>query len=365
MGIVARIAGQPARRAGAVAHEARAGIRGRPLFLAAAALVLLVAVVLVGTAFGAVAVPLDETAAILGRSLLGLPIAVTWPASAETIVLDLRLPRVLMAMVVGGGLAVAGAALQGLLRNPLADPYVLGTSSGAALGAAVAILIPFRSLFLEFGLIHVLAFAGALAAVLTVERLSRRGTLASLTGLLLTGYAVSSLLAAGLALVMYSSGQGLRQIFFFLLGSFDGASWLRLAGAAPIIAVGVVLLGLRARALNALLLGEDGAAHLGLDVGRERTILLILASLVTAAGVAVSGLIGFVGLVVPHAVRVIVGPNARGVVPGSFVVGAAFLGLADLIARVAGEVPIGVVTALVGAPFFLWLLARTRGGYEL
>jgi iron complex transport system permease protein len=365
VGIVARAAGRPAGRAGRVAREARAGIRGRPVLLAAGAVALLVAVVLVGTAFGAVAVPLDQTAAILGRRLLGLPLTVTWPASAETIVLDLRLPRVMMAMVVGGGLAVAGAALQGLLRNPLADPYVLGTSSGAALGAAVAILIPVRVLFLEFGLIHVLAFAGALAAVLTVERLSRRGTLASLTGLLLTGYAVSSLLAAGLALVMYSSGQGLRQIFFFLLGSFDGASWLRLAGAAPIIAVGVILLGLRARALNALLLGEDGAAHLGLDVGRERTILLILASLVTAAGVAVSGLIGFVGLVVPHAVRLVVGPNARGVVPGSFVVGAAFLGLADLIARVAGEVPIGVVTALVGAPFFLWLLARTRGGYEL
>jgi iron complex transport system permease protein len=343
----------------------RAGILRRPAMLAVGSAVLLVAVVVAGTALGSVSLPFDQTAALLGRRLLGLPIAVTWPASAETIVLDLRLPRVLTAMLVGGGLAVAGAALQGILRNPLADPYVLGTASGAALGAAVGILVPFRLLFLDLGLVHVLAFAGAVAAVLTVERLSRRGTLSTLTGLLLTGYAVGSLLAAGLAVVMYASGQSLRQIFSYLLGSFDGASWLRLGVAAPIILVGVVLLMLRSRSLNAFLLGDDGAAHLGFEVPRERTILLVLAALVTAAGVAVSGLIGFVGLVVPHAVRVIVGPNARAVVPASVVAGAAFLGLADLGARLAGEVPIGVVTALVGAPFFLWLLGRTRAGYEL
>ncbi|HLE42462.1 MAG TPA: iron chelate uptake ABC transporter family permease subunit [Methylomirabilota bacterium] len=363
MGVAARAA-PPPDLAAARPLGRRAPVR-RPLVLVAGAGALLLMVVVVGTALGAVAVPLDQTAAILGRRLLGLPFAVTWPASAETIVLELRLPRVLTAMVVGGGLAVTGAALQGLLRNPLADPYVLGTSSGAALGAAIGILIPFRVLFLDFGLVHVLAFAGALAAVLTVERLSRRGTLASLTGLLLTGYAVSSLLAAGLALVMYASGQSLRQIFFFLLGSFDGSTWLRLAGAAPIVLVGVLLIALRARALNALLLGEDGAAHLGLEVGRERTILLVLASLVTAASVAVSGLIGFVGLVVPHAVRLLVGPNARAVVPASLVMGAAFLGLADLVSRLAGEIPVGVVTAIVGAPFFLYLLGRARTGYEL
>jgi iron complex transport system permease protein len=337
----------------------------RPAVLALLSAALLLAVVVAGTAVGSVGVPLDQTAALLAKRLLGVPLAVTWPASAETIVLELRLPRVLTAMVVGGGLAAAGVALQGVLRNPLADPYVLGTASGAALGAAIGILIPFRLLFLEFGLVHVLAFVGAIAAVLTVERLSRRGTLSSLTGLLLTGYAVGSLLAAGLAIVMYASGQSLRQIFSYLLGSFDGASWLRLAGAAPIILAGVVLLALRARSLNAFLLGDDGAAHLGVEVARERTILLVLAALVTAAGVAVSGLIGFVGLVVPHGVRVVLGPNARAVVPASVVAGAAFLGLADLGARLAGEIPIGVVTALVGAPFFLWLLARTRAGYEL
>jgi iron complex transport system permease protein len=357
---VVRARESPTARAAGWAETLR-----RPAVVALVSAAALLAVVVVGTALGSVNVPLDQTAALLGRRLLGLPLAVTWPASAETIILELRLPRVLTAMVVGGGLSAAGVALQGVLRNPLADPYVLGTASGAALGAAIGILIPFRLLFLDFGLVHVLAFVGAVAAVLSVERLARRGTLSSLTGLLLTGYAVGSLLAAGLAIVMYASGQSLRQIFSYLLGSFDGASWLRLAGAAPIILVGVLLLALRARSLNAFLLGDDGASHLGIDVSRERTVLLVLAALVTAAGVAVSGLIGFVGLVVPHGVRVVLGPNARGVVPASVVAGAAFLGLADLGARLAGEIPIGVVTALVGAPFFLWLLARTRAGYEL
>jgi iron complex transport system permease protein len=364
MGIVARAARRPPVTA-AITPLGGRGEAARRAWLLGGGLLLLVLVVIVGTALGAVPIPFDQTVAMLGHRVIGIPAAVSWPPSAETIVLELRLPRVLTAMLVGGGLAVAGAALQGVLRNPLADPYVLGTASGAALGAAIGILIPFRLLFLEFGLVHVLAFGGAVGAVLVVERLSRRGTLASLTGLLLTGYAVSSLLAAGLALVMTASGQSLRQIFFYLLGSFDGATWLRLAGAAPIVLVGVIALALRARSLNAFLLGEDAAAHLGVRVERERTLLLVLAALVTAAGVAVSGLIGFVGLVVPHAARLVVGPNARALVPASLVAGAAFLGLADLGARLAGEVPIGVITAIVGAPFFLWLLGRTRGGYEV
>ena len=149
--------------------------------------------------------------------------------------MDLRLPRVLTAMVVGTGLAVAGATFQGLLRNPLADPYVLGTASGAALGAAIAVVLPVRGLVLEFGLLHLLAFVGALGSVTLVYRLSRTGPLAPLTSLLLTGYAVGSLLAAGLSLAMYMSGTGLRQIFSYLLGGFDGASWTRLAVAAPLI----------------------------------------------------------------------------------------------------------------------------------
>ncbi len=318
-----------------------------------------------GVGLGTVAISPADTLAILAERLIGIDLGRTWTPATETIVWELRLPRVLTAMVVGTGLAVAGATFQGLLRNPLADPYVLGTASGAALGAAVAVLIPVRGVILGFGLLHGLAFAGALAAVFTVYRLSRVGGLSPLTSLLLTGYAVGSLLAAGLAMAMYLSGAALRQIFSYLLGGFDTAGWSQLAGALPLVAIGTVLILLRARALNGLLLGEEAAAHLGVDVRRERAILMALASLVTAAAVAVSGLIGFVGLVVPHVVRLVVGPNARLVLPLSALGGAWLLAFADLAARLLGEIPVGVVTAVIGAPFFLVLLRRSRSGYEL
>jgi iron complex transport system permease protein len=297
--------------------------------------------------------------------LLGLDIAAAWSPAAETIVWDLRVPRVLEAAIVGLGLAVAGATFQGLLRNPLADPYVLGTASGAALGAAVAVLIPIRVEILAFGLLQALAFVGAILAVSIVYRLSRISGASPLTSLLLTGYAVGSLLAAGLAMAMYLSGAALRQIFSYLLGSFDHASWGQLAGAVPVIGVATALILVRARSINGLLLGEETALHLGLDVRRERLILLGLASLITAAAVAVSGLIGFVGLVVPHVVRLLVGPNARLVLPLSAIGGALLMVAADLVARLLGEIPVGVITAIVGAPFFLAVLRRAQRGYEL
>jgi iron complex transport system permease protein len=278
---------------------------------------------------------------------------------ADAIVWDLRLPRVLTAIVVGTGLAVAGATFQGLLRNPLADPYVLGTASGAALGAAIAVLVPVQVVVLEFGLLNGLAFLGALVAVAAVYRLSRASGLGAMTNLLLTGYALGSLLAAALAMAMYLSGSALREIFAYLLGSFESASWGRLLGAAPLVAAGSALIAARGRVLNAMLLGDEAATHLGIDVPRERRLLLALASLVTGAAVAVSGLIGFVGLVVPHLVRLAVGPNARTVLPLAAIYGGV------LIARLLGEIPVGVVTAVIGAPFFLALLRRVRTGYEL
>lgn len=341
------------------------GLRHRPLALALGGLVLLLLTLVAGVALGTVPVAPADTVAILAHRLLGWPVDVTWPASAETIVLELRLPRVLMAMAVGMGLSLAGVTLQGLLRNPLADPYVLGTASGAALGAAIALLVPIQFALLGFGLIHVLAFAGALLAVTAVYRVSRLGALNSLTSVLLTGYAIGSLLAAGLAITMYLSGTNLRQIFFYLLGSFSLASWPQVAVGLPVIVVGSLVLLSRARALNGLLLGEEMAAHFGLDVRRERVVLLGAASLVTAAAVAMSGLIGFVGLVVPHLVRLVTGPNARTLLPLSAIYGAVFLALADLIARIPGELPVGVITGVIGAPFFLYVLRRYRGGYEL
>jgi iron complex transport system permease protein len=357
--------GSDAVAARAVATAAGLGRDRRPLIVASIGLVALAVAVLAAVGLGSVAVAPGDTLGILAHRLLGLDLARTWSPTAETIVWELRLPRVLEAAIVGLGLAVAGTTFQGLLRNPLADPYVLGTASGAALGAAIAVLIPIRIEILAFGLLQVFAFLGALGAVTAVYRLSRVGGAAPMTSLLLTGYALGSLLAAGLAMAMYLSGAALRQIFSYLLGSFDSASWGQLGGAAPIVVVASGLILLRARSMNGLLLGEESAAHLGVDVRRERAILLALASLITAACVAVSGLIGFVGLVVPHVIRMIVGPNARLVLPLSAIGGAALMVTADLIARLLGELPVGVITAVIGAPFFLALLRRAQRGYEL
>lgn len=348
----------------AVAVGRLASARGPAVRLAVIGTVLLFVALILGVGLGSVALAPGDTIGILAHRLLGLDIGPTWAPSAETIVMDLRLPRVLTSMLVGAGLAVAGVAFQGLLRNPLADPYVLGTASGAALGAAVAFLLPVHLVILQFGLVQALAFAGALGAITVVYRLSRMGATSPMTSLLLTGYAVGSLLAAGLAMAMYLSGLELRQIFDFLLGGFGGASWSRLLATAPLVIGGSILILLRARSLNALLLGESAAAHLGIDVRRERAILLGLASLITAASVAISGLIGFVGLVVPHVVRLIVGPSARLVLPLSALGGAVLLAYADIVARLMGEIPVGVVTAVIGAPFFLYILRRARAGYE-
>jgi iron complex transport system permease protein len=341
------------------------GFRDRPVLLVGLGLVALVVALIVGVGVGSVAIDPGDTLKILAHRFLGLDIPKTWTDATETIVVELRLPRILTAMLVGCALAVAGATFQGLLRNPLADPYVLGTASGAALGAAIAVLIPVRFVILEFGLIQGFAFIGALAAITAVYKLSRIGGLSPLTSLLLTGYAVGSLLAAGLAMAMYLSGAALRQIFNYLLGSFDAATWPRFLATLPIILLASIAIMLRARSLNGLLLGEHAATHLGIDVRRERRILLALASLVTAAAVAISGLIGFVGLVVPHVVRLVVGPSARLVLPLSAIGGAALLAYADIIARLAGGIPVGVVTAIIGAPFFLFILRRARTGYEV
>jgi ABC-type Fe3+-siderophore transport system permease subunit len=344
---------------------AGARFRQRPLAIAVGGLVALVILLILGVGLGSVRIgPLDTIGVILWRAF-GIDTGATWSPATEAIVWDLRLPRVLTAMIIGCGLAVAGATFQGLLRNPLADPYVLGTASGAALGAAVAVLLPIQLVLVEFGLLHGLAFLGALVSAWVVFRLGGTRGGGGLTRLLLTGYAVGSVLAALLTMAMYVSGVELRQIFSFLLGGLGGASWTRLLVATPLIVGACLLIMARSRVLDGLLLGDAAAGHLGFDVRRERGILLGLASMATAAAVAISGLIGFVGLVVPHVVRLAVGPQGRRVVPLSAILGAGLLSGADLVARLFGDVPVGVVTSLLGAPFFLFLLRRSRAGYEL
>lgn len=336
---------------------------GRSTAVLGGGLVLLTAVALVAVALGTSGVGPGEAARIVVHRAFGIGIP-TWPAASETIVWELRLPRVATGMLVGAGLACAGTVFQALLRNPLADPYVIGTAAGASLGAVVALLLPAVVPFafggwVGLGLVQLLAFGGGLGAVLVVFSVARGRGGTPVVTLLLAGYAVSSLLAAGVALLMFLSGDRLAAVVSWLLGSLGGASWPRLAMAAPLIVVSFSLLLLRWRNLNALLLGEQQAAHLGVDLEREKRILTGLAALATSAGVAVSGTIGFVGLVVPHLLRLAFGPDHRLLLPASMVYGAVLLVLADTVARLVGGIPVGIVTALIGAPFFLWLLRRS------
>ena len=323
----------------------------------------LVAVALVAIALGTTGVGPGDALAIVAHRVLGIG-AVSWPAASETIVWELRLPRVLAGIVVGAGLGCAGTVFQALLRNPLADPYIIGTAAGASFGAVAAMILPAVVPFalggwLGLGLLQVLAFAGGLATVLVVYAVARGQSGTPVVTLLLAGYAISSLLAAGVALLMFVSGDRLAAVVSWLLGSLGGTSWPRLAFAAPLVVGSFWLLLLRWRGLNALLLGEQQAAFLGIDVEREKRIMTGLAALATSAGVAISGTIGFVGLVVPHLLRLAFGPDHRLLLPGSMLYGATLLVVADLGARLLGGIPVGIVTALIGAPFFLWLLRRS------
>ncbi|ESP89859.1 vitamin B12 ABC transporter permease BtuC [Candidatus Halobonum tyrrellensis] len=281
----------------------------------------------------------------------------------RTIVMRVRLPRILLGALVGTALAAAGTVMQGFFRNPMADPSIVGVSSGAAVGAVFAIVSP---LALPFGLgLQGAAFAGALAAGFGVYLIATRDGRTPVATLLLAGVAVQTLLGAAVSFLLLRSGESMRRIVYWLMGHLDGASWGDVTGLALVVPVLVVVLFAYARDLNVLLLGESDAGALGVNVARSKRGLLAVSSVLTAAAVAVSGVIGFVGLVVPHALRLVVGPDHRILLPTSALAGGSFLVAADTLARSgAAEVPVGIVTAAAGAPFFLYLL-RTREVYEL
>ena len=287
-------------------------------------------------------------------------------AEANAPLIKLRAARALLGIIVGAGLSVAGLILQAVLRNPLADPYVLGVSSGAGLGAASAMLAGLAAL--GAWVIPGAAFLGAVAAILLVYSLARVGKAVPVYTLLLAGVIVNSVASSLLIFLAHTTiakGRGLYSVMWWLLGSlqvFD--AWLVAVAGAGVLA-GVVVTVFFARDLNVLSVGEEPAAHLGLRVERTKKLLFVIASLITGAAVATSGLIGFVGLIIPHAVRLVVGPDNRVLVPLSALAGAAFLIVADIIARTilaSGELPIGVITAFLGGPFFLMLLRTHRGG---
>ncbi len=271
--------------------------------------------------------------------------------------------------LVGAALATAGVLFQGLLRNPMADPYIIGTSAGAALGATIAMMLPLNQAFLGFGLVPMAAFVGAMGTVILVYNLARVGGKTPIISMLLAGFVVSSLLAAIMAFMISMSERlslNLQSIYSFLMGHVSVTSWSQIAVIAPLVIGGIIYSRLFAFHLNAFSLGEEGAAYLGIEVERDKILILALGSMLTAAAVSISGLVGFVGLVVPHAVRLSFGPDHRLLLPASALAGGAFVVIADLLARILlapVEIPVGVITAIIGAPFFLYLLRRTRREY--
>lgn len=329
-----------------------------------AALVLLPAAVLTvgaGISIGSADIAFGDALLVLSHELFGTESAVE--ATTTRIVWDLRMPRVVLALLVGGGLSVIGVAMQTLVRNPLAEPYVLGISGGATAGASLFYLGFLPPLLSKAVSMPVAAFLGGLATITVVYLVARTNGRVSVARLLLAGVAMSALTSSITSFVTFSSPEpdALRAVLFWLLGSFSGARWSLIPAAAAVAGLGVFSLTLLARPLDAMLMGEEPAYHLGVPVEALKRGLLVLAALVTGILVSTSGAIGFVGLIVPHAVRMVAGVTHRLLVPLSFVVGALFMVWADLAARTVlpgQELPVGILTALCGVPFFLYLLRR-------
>lgn len=332
------------------------------LFLLSAALL---ASFLASLVLGAVSIPFADVLSALAAAASGKV-----PDATATIVVDLRLARGLLALCVGAALGVSGTAFQGFFRNPLADPYVIGASSGAAFGAALAIAAGIGDLGPVSG-IAAAAFLGALCAVFLAFAISRLGgRTPPAAALLLAGTALSALFSAALSLVIVVKDRELHRVYYWLLGGFAGASWNELFSALPPMALGALMILFASRPLDLLSFGEEAAAGMGLDVRRARLLIAAGASLAAAAAVAAGGIIGFVGLVAPHVVRLLIGPSHGKLVPAAALAGALLVSLSDTAARTVAapiELPIGVVTSLIGAPFFLYLIARNGkqlGGRE-
>lgn len=277
------------------------------------------------------------------------------------ILMQLRLPRILLSIIIGASLGIAGCVFQGLLRNPMADPYLVGISAGAGLGALIAIFFRLDFMVLGLGALPLFAFFGGFATVFLVYYLAKVGNQVPVTSFLLAGVAVGFFFNALMSLLMVAMSRELHRVIYWLMGTFSGRGMLHVRMVLPYFLLGNILIISQARNLNLLCLGEEAAHHLGVNVERSKKILIFGASLLTASAVAVSGLIGFVGLVVPHIMRLFVGPDHRYLIPLTALGGAIFLVYGDTLARSLfppTEIPVGIITALAGGPFFLYLLRR-------
>lgn len=331
----------------------------------AAGLVLLAATLLICIGVGSVFLPTGQIVGILLHRLpwIGSMVTPDWDVAAEQIVMQVRLPRVLLGMLVGASLAVAGAAFQGVLRNPLADPFTLGVSSGAAVGAATLIFFGWQFSLIGVFTLPVVAFITGASTLLVVMWLARENGRIPIESLILSGVVMQSFLGAIVSFLTAMSKKTVNEILYWTMGSLSLRGWSYTIILFPYLVIGMLFLWSKARSLNLLALGERQAAHSGLNVDRTKAVVLLIATLMTAAAVSVSGVIGFVGLVIPHMIRLITGPDYRLIIPLSALGGGIFMMWSDLAARTVlapTEIPLGVVTAFVGAPFFAYLLYRNK-----
>jgi iron complex transport system permease protein len=341
---------------------------------ARAAIVILAAMLGCAFLFSLASGSSDASAIAVLMQLLGMGGEGAMSARDQIIVMDIRLPRAVLGVLIGAALAVSGAVMQGLFRNPLADPGLVGVSAGAGLGAISVIVLggtvlaPLTALLGIYSL-PLAAFIGGLATTLVLYRVATRRGQTSVATMLLAGIALGAMAGALSGLLVYiADDRQLRDLTFWSLGSLAGATWLKIAAAGPIIAVALIAAPFLARGLNALSLGEATANHLGIPVQRVKSVAIATVAGAVGASVAVSGGIGFVGIVVPHLLRLVIGPDNRYLLPASALLGASLLLLADSVSRTIvapAELPIGIVTAAVGAPFFLWILLRKRGLIDL
>ena len=326
-------------------------------------ILLLLAALVLSVAVGAVVIPPGTILQLLGSRLVGMAANPDIPKAFEVIVLQIRLPHTLLMALTGAALGASGGAYQGLFRNPLADPYLIGVAAGAGLGAVLAMTLREQGWLGGLYLVPLAAFIGAVLTVAVVYLLSYSRTRESTTTLILAGVAVSSFATALTSFLMLRSQGELRRSMAWLFGSATLNGWEPVLTAAPYILLGLGVLLTTGHALNVLQFGEEQAGQLGLSVQRAKTLIILSASLTTAAAVAFSGIIGFIGLIIPHVVRILWGADYRRLLPLSLLGGASALLLADLLARLLlkpQELPVGIITSLAGAPFFLWLLWRNR-----
>ncbi len=330
----------------------------------------LVGVIIVSVSIGPISISLTEVIATLAKKIPLLGSLINSPGSAvnQEIVLAVRLPRVLAAVLVGVGLASSGTVLQGLLRNPMADPYIIGVSAGASLGATIASVLGLGfSVIGSLYSIPIFAFAGAITTVFMVYSISRRAAGISMLTLLLVGIAVTSFFSAMVTLLRLVSSDMALSIVFWLIGSLNLTTWNYVYLALPFIVIGFVISLFFSRDLTALSLGEEQASHLGVETENVKKILLLGVSLMTAAAVSISGVIGFIGLIIPHIMRLIVGPDYRILIPASATAGAIVLIACDTLSRTIlspSEIPVGIITALFGGPFFIYLLTKKKNNHK-